>query len=96
MKYNIYLFDLDGTLLHLGNMGVYVDQILTDTLKRLDASYFPIKNEKYRLWASEEEFFNALNEWGVKEPQNFWKVFDEIDLKWRKELIEKNLKYSIT
>jgi phosphoglycolate phosphatase-like HAD superfamily hydrolase len=71
-------------------MGAYVDNILADTLRRLGAHYLPKKDEKYRLWASEEDFFNVLEEWGVQNPQNFWKVFDEIDFKFRKELINKN------
>ncbi len=90
MKFNIYLFDLDGTLLHLGNIRTYVDQILEETFDILEASNPPEKNEKYRLWSPEEDFFDVLEEWGIKHPQNFWKVFDELDFKWRKILIEKN------
>ncbi|MFX1302161.1 MAG: HAD family hydrolase [Promethearchaeota archaeon] len=89
MKYNFYLFDLDGTLLHLGNIGAYVDQILIETFIRLEASNPPKNNEKYRLWSPEEDFFDVLEEWGVKNPHNFWKVYDEIDFNWRKKLIEK-------
>ncbi len=88
MRFDFYLFDLDGTLLHLGNIGAYVDQILIETFIRLEASNPPKKNEKYKLWSPEEDFFDVLEEWGVKNPQNFWKVFDEIDFKLRKKLIE--------
>ncbi|MFW9999273.1 MAG: HAD family hydrolase [Candidatus Hermodarchaeota archaeon] len=90
MRFDFYLFDLDGTLLHLGNIGDYVDQILVETFSKLEASNPPKKNEKYKLWSPEEDFFDVLKEWGVKNPQNFWKFFDEIDFKWRKKLIEKN------
>jgi len=90
MNFDFYLFDLDGTLLHLGNIGAYVDQILIETFTRLEASNPPKKNEKYKLWSPEEDFFDVLEEWGVKNPQNFWMVFDEIDFKRRKKLIEKN------
>ncbi|MFW9902655.1 MAG: HAD family hydrolase [Candidatus Thorarchaeota archaeon] len=87
MKFNIFLFDLDGTLLHLGNIGVYVDIILEETFKKLKASNPPQRNEKYRLWSPEEDFFDVLEEWGINNPQNFWKVFDEIDFTMRKKLI---------
>ncbi|MFX1568221.1 MAG: HAD family hydrolase [Promethearchaeota archaeon] len=87
MKFNIYLFDLDGTLLHLGNIGVYVDIILEETFKKLKASNPPGRIEKYRLWSPEENVFDVLTEWGVNNPQNFWKVFDKIDFTMRKKLI---------
>ncbi|UCD02394.1 MAG: HAD family hydrolase [Promethearchaeota archaeon] len=89
MNFNFYLFDLDGTLLNLGDIGAYVDQILKETFTKLEASNPPNKDEKYKLWSSEEDFFDVLREWGVKNPHNFWKVYDEIDFNWRKELIEK-------
>ncbi len=90
MRFNFYLFDLDGTLLHLGNIGAYADQILVETLKRLKANYPQNRNERYKLWHSEEKFFNVLQEWEVKNPQDFWKVYDEIDFEKRKNLIEEN------
>ena len=89
MKFNFYLFDLDGTLLHLGNIGVYADIILVETLERLKANYPPNRNERFKLWSAEEGYFNVLEEWGVKKPQNFWKFYDEIDFEKRKNLIEK-------
>ena len=90
MRFNFYLFDLDGTLLHLGNIGAYADQILVETLERLKANYPQNRNERYKLWLSEETFFNVLQEWDVKNPQEFSKVYDEIDIERRKSLIEKN------
>ena len=93
MRFNFYLFDLDGTLLHLGNIGAYADQILVETLERLKANYPQNRNERYKLWLSEEKFLNVLQEWDVKNPQNFWKVYDEIDFERRKSLIEKNKIY---
>ena len=93
MRFNFYLFDLDGTLLHLGNIGAYADQILIETLERLKAKYPQNRNERYKLWPSEENFFDVLQEWDVKNPQDFWKVYDEIDFERRKSLIEKNKIY---
>lgn len=93
MRFNFYLFDLDGTLLHFGNIGAYADQILGETLERLKANYPQNRNERYKLWLSDENFFNVLQEWDVKDPQDFWKVYDEIDFEKRKILIEKNKVY---
>ena len=90
MRFNFYLFDLDGTLLHLGNIGAYADQILGETLERLKAKYPQNRNERYKLWSSEENFFDVLQEWEVKNPQDFWKVYDEIDFEKRKILIEED------
>ncbi|MFX1419989.1 MAG: HAD family hydrolase [Promethearchaeota archaeon] len=89
MNFDFYLFDLDGTLLHLGNIRAYAEEILMETLNRLEAKYPPIGNEKFKLWSSEQGYLNVLEEWGVEEPQNFWKFFDEIDFKKRKILIKK-------
>ncbi len=93
MRFNFYLFDLDGTLLHLGNIGDYADQILVETLERLNANYPQNRNDRYKLWYSEEKFFNVLQEWDVKNPQDFWKVYDEKDFEKRKSRIKKNKVY---
>jgi len=89
MNFDFYLFDLDGTLLHLGNIGAYADNILVKTLDKLKAHYPPDRNERFKLWLSEEGYIYVLGEWGVEEPQNFWKFYDEIDFEKRKILIEK-------
>ncbi|MEE9377734.1 MAG: hypothetical protein V3V33_06825 [Candidatus Lokiarchaeia archaeon] len=73
MNFNYYLFDLDGTLLHLGNIGNYADSILVETLERLKAHYPSNMIERFKFWFSEEDHLNVLEEWGVKKPQNFCK-----------------------
>lgn len=88
MNFNFYLFDLDGTLFHLGNIRTYAEQILMETLDRLKAKYPPIRNERFKLWSSEKSYLNVLEEWGVEEPHHFWKFFDEIDFNKRKILIK--------
>jgi len=93
MRFDFYLFDLDGTMLHLGNIRNYVDQILLETFKRLNASNPPKGDEKFKLWSPEEDFFELLEKWGVINPQDFWKVYDEIDFEKRKILIEQNRIY---
>ncbi|MFX1313069.1 MAG: HAD family hydrolase [Promethearchaeota archaeon] len=89
MNFDFYLFDLDGTLLHLGNIRTYAEKIVIETLNRLKAKNLPINNDIFKLWSSEENYLNVLEEWGVKEPQNFWKFYDKIDFDNRKMLIKK-------
>ncbi|MFW9878818.1 MAG: hypothetical protein ACFFG0_37540, partial [Candidatus Thorarchaeota archaeon] len=88
MNFDYYLFDLDGTLLNLGNIRAYAEKILIETLNKLKAKYLPIGNERFKLWSSEQNYLKVLEEWGVKEPQNFWKYFDEIDFNKRKILVK--------
>ncbi|UCC18816.1 MAG: HAD family hydrolase [Promethearchaeota archaeon] len=93
MKFDIYLFDLDGTLLHLGNIRHYAGKILMEALKRLRAKYPPTGDEKFKLWTSQQGYLKVLEGWGVEEPQNFWKFFDEIDFEKRKTLIKEKKVY---
>ena len=49
MKFDCYIFDLDGTLLNLGNIGVHADQILVETLIKLGIKRIPNKMERREL-----------------------------------------------
>jgi len=90
MKFDIYIFDLDGTLLNLGNIGLYADQILTETLIILKTPVIPDKNERHQFWGSGDNFIEVLNKWGVPKPSNFWKQYDKVDFKHRKVLYNQN------
>ncbi|MFX1377212.1 MAG: HAD family hydrolase [Promethearchaeota archaeon] len=94
MNYDIYLFDLDGTLLDLGNIGSYSDQILVQTLRKLKIDKFPNRSERKELWISEKHFQNMLNKWGIACSVNFWKYYDKTDFEERKILL-KNKKISL-
>jgi len=86
MKFKYYLFDLDGTLLNLGNIGAYADQILVKTLNVLKALKIPNKDERHKFWSAEENYLELLNAWGVSKAQNFWREYDKVDFKQRKAL----------
>ena len=88
MNFNFYLFDLDGTLLDLGNMSDYADKILVSTLNRLKASMIPEKDQRYKFWSSGNNFVNLLKKWGIKTPDNFWEYYDKIDFECRKVLVK--------
>ncbi|MHA1293963.1 MAG: HAD family hydrolase [Promethearchaeota archaeon] len=90
MRFDYYLFDLDNSLLHIPNPSEYFDDVLVKTLKTLSTKDIPERQKRNNFWSSGENFINLLTEWGVKDVDKFWKYFDEIDFKKRKELTLKN------
>ncbi|MHA2392216.1 MAG: HAD family hydrolase [Promethearchaeota archaeon] len=88
MKYDIFIFDLDGTLLNLGNIGAYADQILIETLRFLNIPKVPEENIRKRFWSSGDGYIELLKRWGISEPERFWSSYDKIDFKKRKILID--------
>ncbi|MFW9880547.1 MAG: HAD family hydrolase [Candidatus Thorarchaeota archaeon] len=83
MKFDFYIFDLDGTLLNLGNIGTYADQILVKSLKKLKIPETPDKDERSKFWSSGDNYFKLLKTWGVSKAQNFWRKYDKVDFKQR-------------
>ncbi|MFX0023505.1 MAG: HAD family hydrolase [Candidatus Hermodarchaeota archaeon] len=90
MNFECYIFDLDGTLLDLGNTGVYADQILVETLIKLGLKTIPNKIERRELWASGGNFQLVLKKWGIPESTDFWKWYDQTDFEQRKDLLMDN------
>ena len=84
MNFDIYIFDLDGTLLNLGNIGFYADKILEKTLNILKAPVIPDKDERRQFWGSGDNYIEVLNKWGVSKAQNFWEQYDKVDFKQKK------------
>jgi HAD superfamily hydrolase (TIGR01549 family) len=89
MKFDCYIFDLDGTLLNLGNIGAYADQILVETLIKLGAKTIPSKKERRELWFSGQNFQQILKKWGISVSTDFWKCYDQTDFEKRKILLLK-------
>ncbi|MFX1363719.1 MAG: HAD family hydrolase [Promethearchaeota archaeon] len=90
MTFKFYIFDLDGTLLDLGNIRAYAEKIFTLTLLTLNAPKIPNREERLKFWLAGNEFIKILNKWGILEPRNFWKIYDKIDFEQRKVLIKQN------
>lgn len=86
MKFEFYLFDLDGTLLNLGNIGAYADHILVKTLDELKAPKIPDKDERRKFWSAGDNYLELLNKWGVSKAHTFWKQYDKVDFNQRKAL----------
>jgi HAD superfamily hydrolase (TIGR01549 family) len=90
MNFDCYIFDLDGTLLDLGNIGVYADQILVETLHKLRVNIIPSQIERRELWFSGGKFQPILQKWGIPESNHFWKCYDTTDFEKRKKLLSNN------
>jgi HAD superfamily hydrolase (TIGR01549 family) len=88
MRFNIYIFDLDGTLLNLGDLGVYADKILFETLISLNTPNIPGKEERRSFFSSHLDYIKILQKWGVSKPENFWHQYDKVDFEIRKDLIK--------
>ncbi len=89
MKFDFYLFDLDGTLLDLGNMGTHADHILVQTLQKLNVDKIPNRTKRRELWSSGGKFQKVLSRWGINESKKFWKFYDKTDFEIRKILLKK-------
>ncbi|MFX1590717.1 MAG: HAD family hydrolase [Promethearchaeota archaeon] len=90
MKFDCYIFDLDGTLLDIGNIGVYADQVLLETLIKLEVKKIPSKIERRELWISGGNFNHVLKKWGISDSSDFWKCYDQTDFEKRKILFVNN------
>ena len=88
--FDIYLFDLDNTILQIPNPSEYFDNILNETLKKLteNPETLPNREERNKFWFSGDEYVKLLKSWGVSDGPFFWKFFDEIDFSHRKMLYE--------
>ena len=89
MDFKYYLFDLDNCLIHYPNFVDFFDNLLVENLKNFSKNTPPQKERKELLYA-EEKYNDILRQWGISDCELFWKLFNEIDFKNRKKLIEKS------
>ncbi|MEM3568369.1 MAG: HAD family hydrolase [Candidatus Jordarchaeales archaeon] len=83
------IFDLDGTLIRIPSTNFF-DNILVMVLKKVGASV-PPAHERMKLWISGQGHGELLRSWGVEDPYTFWRTFDELDYRTRKEMIERGV-----
>ncbi|MFX1390267.1 MAG: HAD family hydrolase [Promethearchaeota archaeon] len=88
MNFDFYIFDLDGTLLDLGNIRNHADYVLVETLKKLNPDEFPNKKMRNELWISGTNFQQVLSKWGLFDSIKFWKCYDKTDFERRKNLLK--------
>ncbi|MHA1269613.1 MAG: HAD family hydrolase [Candidatus Helarchaeota archaeon] len=90
MRFNIILFDLDGTLIRIpNNFMSLINDIVRQTCKELGIDC--LIKDIHKLWVSGNNYKDVLANWGIKKSDysKFWKIFDEKDLNLRKDLIKK-------
>jgi len=74
------IFDLDGTLMYYteGVIG-FLDWIVIKTLEDLKMPV-PGEEERVRLWRGKKSSNDVLRDWGIKDLDEFWKIFDEYQI----------------
>lgn len=85
-KIKAIIFDLDGTLLDVPN-GDFFDRLLVESLLEIGCE-LPSREQRDRLWAGGKNYPKILKAWGVRNPKNFWEVFDRRDLEARQRLMD--------
>ncbi|MHA1299285.1 MAG: HAD family hydrolase [Candidatus Helarchaeota archaeon] len=79
------LFDMDETLIGIDNSYEYFDGIIVKVLKKLGKPV-PPKEERDKLWRDVNSSY-ILKEWRIENVNLFWNTFDEIDFRFRKQMI---------
>ena len=88
MNFDHVLFDFDNTLLCIEDSREFFDRVLTETLTAHDYRGFPNKEARKTFWLAGDKYLRLLDEWKLKNKDNFWSTFDRIDLKLRQKLIK--------
>ncbi len=79
------IFDLDGTLIKSPGITL-LNKILLETLRELKLNTKNIVLDEF--WRSGRRHRDILEKWGVRDPIDFWRVFDEKDYNLRFRLIK--------
>lgn len=87
-KIKVIILDLDGTLVDVPD-GDFFDKLLVESLEEIGCR-LPSRKQRDRFWDSGKDYQKILRSWGVKDIDNFWKVFDRRDFKARLSLIKSN------
>ncbi|MBN1215223.1 MAG: HAD family hydrolase [Candidatus Lokiarchaeota archaeon] len=90
--FDYFLFDLDNSLLNIPKPSEYFDNILLRTIEYFKREDPPKRNERDKFWRLDNHYIELLKVWGIylENYGEFWKIFDNIDFKLRKFLINNN------
>ena len=80
----VIFFDLDNTLVEIQNSHKFFDTIIVDVFDERGVEP-PSQEERNKLWR-DANYIKLLHSWNYPDPVDFWKKFDNIDLRKRKEL----------
>ncbi|MEM2133675.1 MAG: HAD family hydrolase [Candidatus Freyarchaeota archaeon] len=87
-KIKIIVLDLDGTLIDVPD-GDLFDRLLVESLEEIGGR-LPSRKQRDLLWESGKDYQKILRSWGIKDIDNFWRVFDRRDFETRLRLIKSN------
>ena len=87
-RFTCILFDLDNTIVGIPDTYKYFDDLIQEVLvSEFHFSKIPNRESRNTLWRSGKEYGKILHDWGVSDPELFWRVFDRQDGVKRKKLI---------
>jgi HAD superfamily hydrolase (TIGR01509 family) len=87
-QFSCILFDLDNTIVGIPETWKYFDDLIQEVLlSEFHFSTIPDRDARNTLWRSGKEYIKILHNWGVSDPEEFWRVFDRLDGVKRKKLI---------
>ena len=92
-KFTCILLDLDNTIIGIPETWKYFDDLIQEVLlSEFHFSTVPDRGARNTLWRSGKEYVKILQNWGVSDPELFWRVFDKQDeIKRRKLIANKEL-----
>ncbi|MEX2682921.1 MAG: HAD family hydrolase [Candidatus Sigynarchaeota archaeon] len=82
----LVIFDVDGTLIDLGN-AIDFDALLVKSFQDLGIAA-PPPAERDALWRAGKDHAILLRSWGVTDPRAFWDIFDRLDFEARSTAIQ--------
>ena len=85
----LIIFDMDNTLIHLPDVNAYFDDLIVQTVTTFPVT-LPPASDRVNLWLSGADYPDVLERWGIHDRIQFWKVFDEIDVRQRTERVLAN------
>ena len=89
VKYHVFLFDLDDTLIEIADSYTFFDNIIIEVFNKYSIKP-PSSKDRDLLWRN-TDYKKLLTSWNFPDHQLFWKTFDEIDFIKRRELLHKGL-----
>jgi HAD superfamily hydrolase (TIGR01509 family) len=82
------LFDLDNTLVEIPDTYHFFDDLIIKVIQDDYRLPVPAQESRDTLWRSGKDYIPILKGWGVADPSDFWRRFDEYDFHKRKEYIK--------
>ena len=83
------LFDLDNTLVEIPDAYQFFDDLIIKVIQDDYKLPIPPRESRDTLWRSGKDYIPILKAWGVADPSDFWRRFDEYDSVKRSDFIQR-------